>query len=287
MPIALRRALLTTAAVLVVLVFVGATYQGVATALERREFPYPGRLIEIGGYQLHLYCVGDGTPTVVLEAPAAGMSAAWGWVQPAVATTTRVCSYDRAGLGWSDATARPYDPAAVAEQLHVLLERAGEHAPFVVAGQGLGAAFATLDAAQFGADAASLILVDPPPPPGEGPRGSPVVRFVNMSPWLARTGLLRATRLMSSSASGLPGPAAGALTAFLNRPDHLTRAAREMARWDDTVRLAAGVSFDHDLPTLRLEVGGHDGIAFLTDAGQAAGVSAAIVGAVEQVRRRP
>src|SRR6185369_14109164 len=56
----------------------GATYQGVATALERREFPPPGLLVSVGDHQLHIYCTGTGSPTVVLEAPAAGLSAAWG-----------------------------------------------------------------------------------------------------------------------------------------------------------------------------------------------------------------
>src|SRR5919109_2646978 len=129
------------------LVLAGATYQGVATALERREFPHPGRLVDVGGHQLHLYCTGEGTPTVVLEAPAAGLSAAWGWIQPRVAETTRVCSYDRAGLGWSEAGDAPFDPADVPVQLRALLDAAGERAPYVMVGQELGAALATLYAA--------------------------------------------------------------------------------------------------------------------------------------------
>ena len=106
------------------LVLAGATYQGVATALERRQFPHPGRLVDVGGHQLHLYCTGEGTPTVVLEAPAAGLSAAWGWIQPEIAETTRVCSYDRAGLGWSEAGDGPFEPAQVPVQLRALLEAA-------------------------------------------------------------------------------------------------------------------------------------------------------------------
>ena len=107
----IRRIVLTSTAVVMFLILAGATYQGAATALERRQFPHPGRLVEIGGRQLHIYCAGEGSPTVVLEAPAAGMSAAWGWVQPAVAKSTRVCSYDRAGLGWSEAGDSQYDPS--------------------------------------------------------------------------------------------------------------------------------------------------------------------------------
>ena len=114
----------------------GATFQGVATALERRRFPHPGRLVDVGGRQLHLYCDGEGAPTVVLEAGATSFSGAWARVQPEVARTTRVCSYDRAGLGWSEAGDKPFDPRAVPDDLRRLLDTAGERAPHVLVGHG-------------------------------------------------------------------------------------------------------------------------------------------------------
>ena len=135
----IRRALFAGSAIVLFLVLAGATYQGVATALERRQFPHPGRLIDVGGHQLHLHCDGRGTPTVVLEAPATAMSSAWAWVQADVARTTRVCSYDRAGLGWSEAGDAPFTPQGVPTELNTLLERAGEHGPYVMAGAELGA----------------------------------------------------------------------------------------------------------------------------------------------------
>ena len=189
-----RRAVIRVAAVLFFLLLAGATYQGVATAFERRQFRHPGRLIDVGGHQLHIYCSGEGSPTVVLEAGAAGMSAAWGWVQPEVAKVTRVCSYDRAGLGWSEAGDRGYDPAAVAPALNALLARSGEHGPYILGGQGLGAAFATLYAASYGDTVAALVLIDPPADM-KGDAGASI-GLVNASPWLARTGVLRAGRIL-------------------------------------------------------------------------------------------
>jgi len=280
-----RRVLATTAAILALLVLAGATYQGAATALERRQFPHLGRLVDAGGHQLHIYCTGAGSPTVVLEAPATGMSAAWGWVQPEVAQITRVCSYDRAGLGWSEAGDRPYEPSAVAGGLHTLLERAQEPGPYVVVGHGLGATFATLYAAQFGVDVAGLVLVDPPVADPAQARNR-MMRLVNASPWLARTGVLRATRTMSSNAAGLPGSSAGALGAFLNRPDHLTRAATELSRWDEAVGLAARAAIDPIINVMRAEVAGHERAALLTDAAQARKASNVITGVVEHVRAR-
>jgi len=280
-----RRVVLTTAAILLFFVLAGATYQGAATALERRQFPHPGRLIDVGGHQLHISCIGQGLPTVVLEAPATGMSAAWGWVQPEVATFTRVCSYDRAGLGWSEAGDRQYDASGVARELHTLLQRAEQAGPYVVAGHGLGAVFAILYAAQFGPEVAGLVLVDPPARDPTLAR-NPMMRLVNASPWLARTGVLRATRMMSSNASGLPERSAGALGAFLNRPDHLTRAATELSRWDEAVALAAGALIDPSITVMRVEAAGREHAALLTDAGQAAKASDAIRGVVGRVRSR-
>jgi pimeloyl-ACP methyl ester carboxylesterase len=277
-----RRVLLTAAVILVFLVLAGATYQGAATALERRQFPHPGRLVDVGGHQLHLYCIGEGTPAVVLEAPATGMSAAWGWVQPAVAQVTRVCTYDRAGLGWSESGDRGYDPAAVPSELHALLENAGEKGPFVLGGQGLGAALATLYAAQFRPEVAALVLVDPPIP--DQPARRSLTRLLNASPWLARAGILRATRMLSNHASGLPDLAAGPLSAFLNRPDHLTRAALELARWDETVTLAARATLDPAIPFARVEAAGSSHMALLTDPARGAAVAGTIRSVVERLR---
>jgi pimeloyl-ACP methyl ester carboxylesterase len=282
----LRRRLLQATAVVFFLVLAGATYQGVATALERRQFPHPGQLADAGGHQLHLYCTGEGSPTVVLEAPAAGMSAAWGWVQPAVAATTRVCSYDRAGLGWSEAGDRTFDPDAVPEQLAALLARTSEQPPYVVAGQGFGAALARLDARRFGEDAAAVVLIDPPAGLATSADGASTVRKMRMSPWLARVGLLRATGMLAENAAGLPEPAVGALTAFLNRPDHLTRASAELARWDDVVAASAAAALPRAVVVTEVTAAGQSAVAFLSTRASAARAADAIVAAVQAARRR-
>ncbi len=80
----------------------GATYQWLATRNQLAATPPPGRLVDIGGYRLHLWCTGDGAPAVILDNGLGGTSAGWGFVQPEVARFTRVCYYDRAGMGYSD-----------------------------------------------------------------------------------------------------------------------------------------------------------------------------------------
>jgi len=152
-----RHIVFIVAGLITFIALAGVTYQSVATALERRKFPYPGRLIAVGDHQLHLHCVGKGAPTVVLEGPAAGMSMGWWWVQDDVAKTTRVCSYDRAGLGWSEAGDGGYRAARVPDELHTLLERAGERGPFVIVGHELGASFARMYASRFRDQTAALV----------------------------------------------------------------------------------------------------------------------------------
>jgi pimeloyl-ACP methyl ester carboxylesterase len=285
-PTAVRRLLVTTGVVVPLVILVGATYQGVATGLERWRYPHPGRLIDVGGHQLHIDCSGQGTPTVVLEAPATAMSSVWAWVQTDVAKTTRVCSYDRAGLGWSESGDSPFAPQTVSPELNALLTQADEHPPYIVAGAEFGAALAALYAARYPDQVAALVVVNPPGEFNDRGASKPSVEFVTVSPWLARTGLLRATRTLSESARELPQPAAGVVRAFLNRPDHLTRSASELARWDDTVMLSQAATLRRGLAVIQVEVGGNDRIALLANRRNAQDVTDAIADAVRRVRSR-
>src|SRR4051794_6254921 len=102
--------LLVTAVFALVL---GAGYQYRANRRDLQEHPAPGQLVDVGGHRLHLWCVGAGSPVVVLEAGGGGNVLEWSRVQPDAAKTTRVCSYDRAGLGWSDAGPNPRSAAQI------------------------------------------------------------------------------------------------------------------------------------------------------------------------------
>ena len=279
----LRRPVAIAAVVLLFLVLVGATYQGVATALERRRFPHPGRLLNVGDHQLHLYCRGSAAPTVILEAPEIAMSSAWALVQADVERTTRVCSYDRAGLGWSETGDAPFSAEAVPEQLHTLLMAAGEKPPFVMAGADLGAAFVMSYASKYPDDIAALVIVNPPSQ-FNAHATAPSPRFLWVAPWLARVGILRVARRLSSSASTLPSQAGGALTAFLNRPDHLTRADDEMAHANAIIAMSDAASLRRSMPVTQVEVEGKDRIAELADPRNAEDVSNAITRAVIALR---
>src|SRR3712207_3553060 len=90
------------------LLLVGYVYEPIAEAADAKVYPPPGQLVDVSGHRLHINCTGTGSPTVVIDAGWGDWSASWSsWVQPEVAKTTRVCTYDRAGMGWSEAGPLP------------------------------------------------------------------------------------------------------------------------------------------------------------------------------------
>ena len=119
-------------ALFVVAVFaliVGTGYQYLENRRDLREHPAPGQLVDVGGHRLHIWCTGEGSPVVVLEVGGGGNVLEWSRVQPEVAKTTRVCSYDRAGFGWSDLGPSPRSAVQIVRELHTLLQAAHVPAP--------------------------------------------------------------------------------------------------------------------------------------------------------------
>lgn len=138
----------------------GATYEWLATRKELAATPPPGRLVDIGGYRLHLWCTGDGAPAVILDAGLGGTSAGWGFVQPDVARFTRVCSYDRAGMGYSDSGPSPRTARHIANELAELLARSGIVGPVVLVGESIAGFNVRMFASDHPEHTAGLVLVD-------------------------------------------------------------------------------------------------------------------------------
>ncbi len=174
-------------AFLIVAALSGATYQWLATRQDFAATPPPGHLVDIGGYRLHLWCTGDGAPAVILDTGLGGSSADWGFVQPDVARFTRVCSYDRAGMGYSDPGPSPRTARRIASELAELLVRSGIGGPVVL----VGASIAGFDVRVFASDhperAAGLVLVDASHE-DQAHEVPPMARFV---PLLSTIGVLR------------------------------------------------------------------------------------------------
>lgn len=122
---------------------------------------HPQRLVDIGGRRLNIICTGSGSPTVILEGGLLADSTPWRFVQPAISRNTKVCSYDRAGLGFSDPAGEPRDAAAVVHDLHALLQRGGIPAPYVLVGWSIGGPYTRLYQYRYPNEVVGLVEVDP------------------------------------------------------------------------------------------------------------------------------
>lgn len=131
--------------------------------IAQNEPPAPGRLVDLGGWRMHIHCTGEtrqGRPTVVLIAGSSGLSIDWVFLQKQVATFARVCSYDRSGTAWSDLGPYPHTLAQKIFELHLLLQKSGESTPLVLVGHSYGGRLARLYASTYPAEVTGMVLVD-------------------------------------------------------------------------------------------------------------------------------
>lgn len=146
--------------IVVFVLFAGFVYQSISEARDRRFHPMPGQLIDIGGYKLHINCRGQGSPVVILDSGLGDSFIVWQKVQPQIAEFTRVCSYDRAGLGYSDSSPHPRTSQVMAQELHTLLHNAGISGPFVLVGHSAGGFNVRVFSSLYRNEMAGMVLVD-------------------------------------------------------------------------------------------------------------------------------
>jgi pimeloyl-ACP methyl ester carboxylesterase len=152
--------------ILVVLIStVAISGQQVASGSSPADILYakPGTLVAVNGFRLNLYCMGSGSPTVVFDSGWEDWAPAWSKVQPEVAKWTRVCSYDRAGAGFSDPGPMPRTSVHIAEELRTALHRAGVNGPYILVGHAFGGDNVRTFADLYMRDIAGLVLVDADP----------------------------------------------------------------------------------------------------------------------------
>ncbi|MBO3462732.1 alpha/beta hydrolase [Aetokthonos hydrillicola Thurmond2011] len=157
--------LLTKISILILLLLsVGVLYGAIATTSDQYKYSPPGKLVDVGGYKLHIYCSGERTddrsPTVVMDFGLAGWSLTWSLVQPEVAKFARVCTYDRAGYAWSDPAPTPRTIQQIVLELHTLLTNAGIESPYILVGHSFSGLTARLFANQYPNEVAGIVLVD-------------------------------------------------------------------------------------------------------------------------------
>jgi len=244
-----------TLALLLGLMLTGAIYKSAAETADAQAFPPPGQMVDVGGYRLHLNCTGSGSPTVVIEAGWGDASAGWGWVQPEVAKTTRVCTYDRAGMGWSEASPQPRTAREFATELHTLLAEANEPGPYVLVGHSLGGYTMRVYAHDYPEEVVGLVLIDPQnlstsgvatPQPAPKPGGTSVPALI------ARIGLVR---LLSGVNQDLPPQDQQAYKAISVTPRWVQTALDEARGMTEGGAQARSVSTLGSLPLIVLSRG--------------------------------
>jgi len=263
------RTLLWILLILALLLAGGFSYQRIELAQTRERFPAPGKLVDVGGHLMHMYCTGSGSPTVVIDAGNGSFSIEWTPIQQEVSQTTRVCTYDRSGYGWSEAGPNPRDGRQVVSELHDLLQAAEESGPFLLVGHSLGGIHVRLFAAQYPDEVAGLILIDTAYPLTMTPefemQMQSSIGFYQAMNLMTSTGLLRilgplgGEDSMPATARKLPVELQEKYLNLLLDPNQYTTAISEMTQlpqtFQQTSQLLKGNQPFGDLPLIVITAG--------------------------------
>lgn len=223
------------------LLFAGGLYESMSATADAQQLP-PGKLVDVGGFRLHMLCTGkpDG-PLVVLDAGLGDSSLVWASVQEHLSPHVRVCSYDRAGIAWSDPATTPRTAQSAAEELHALLRNAGEPPPYVMVGHSAGVNYVRLYAHTYPETVKGLVLVEPPILQEASPALVNMISAVRLAIGaLARVGVVRLLAKVGQIGilygGSNPPQAVVAHAAFLYRPQSIAASVQETRALPDIVR---------------------------------------------------
>lgn len=257
MPRWIRFTGLGVAALVSTAVVLGSGYEAAMRRRTAREFPPPGRMVDIGGRSMELDCRGDGSPLVVLES-GLDMSGplSWALVHDAIAATTRTCAYSRAGILWSDESSGPQHASTVAADLKATLAAAGEGGPYVLVGHSIGGPYVMAFTWRYRSDVAGLVFVDASHPDQRqrfhsvvGDRTDPRFGVERIGAALAWSGLVRLA-LPRAAEGKLPAEAYAAIMAHV--PTSLGSMLKEADGLETTFAEAGSFRQLGDLPLVVL-----------------------------------
>src|SRR5467141_3403359 len=271
---------------LAMLLVAGAVYQIIETRRDRRRFPPPGRLVRFNKRRMHIHVTGEGTPTVVFESGMGASCLSWTLVQPRVAQFARAVSYDRAGHGWSDPAREPRTAHQIAQELHTLLDAAGNPGPYVLVGHSFGGYVSQAFAHIYRDEVAGIVLVDSVhpaewknPTPEQSHMIEVGLRYAWIAAWLARLGLVRfclarlargsprlgwaaagafgvstaaAVQRIAGEIRKLPAPILPIVRALWSQPKNFLSLGQHVAALPVSAAQAAAVSSLRDLPLVVL-----------------------------------
>jgi pimeloyl-ACP methyl ester carboxylesterase len=246
-------------ALFLVLLLAGFIFEPMAEAADAKAYPPPGQLVDVGGYRLHINCTGSGSPTVVIDAGLGDWSTTWaGYVQPEVAKTTRVCTYDRAGMGWSEAGPLPRDAAQLSKELHTLLQNAHIPGPYVLVGHSFGGLVVRVFAHDYSSEVSGVVLIESMTPEqftrlpadGQSQSGSQSQPF-SLQAALARFGVVRLLVKLPALAPAVPANEEAYYPLYV-RPLSLQTTTNESQAMPAAGAQAAVVKTFGDLPLIIL-----------------------------------
>jgi pimeloyl-ACP methyl ester carboxylesterase len=257
MKLSLKLVPLGLVALVVLLAAVGSAYETLSRHLAKAKYPPQGRLIDVGGRNIHLDCRGQGSPAVIFEAGLDNYGTlSWAKVHDSVGRFTRACAYDRAGIMWSEPKAAPQHADAVAEDLQAVLVAAGEKGPFILVGHSIGGPYSMAYTRKFGDQVAGLVFVDASHP-DQAARFAEVVnappdytsKAIQIAASLAWTGIIR---LMATAdgAHDVPVPVTEKAKAFTSTS--LAAVVSENMNVDRTLEEAGGLRTLGDRPLVVL-----------------------------------
>lgn len=245
---------LMTVVIVSVLLTLSVIYQQVSINQDMTNYPAPGELIDVNGHQVHLYCIGEGTPTLIIDTGAADWSLSWITIQEDLATLTRTCIYDRAGLGWSEASNLPRNSQELAEELHTLLQNAEVATPYILLGHSLGGYNARIYYEQYPEDVVGMILLESAHPDQWNQLPSEVANLVSEQSSLLHTmGLLTnfgIVRFILPAHPHLSDDLQATYRAHMTRSRHLITSGQEISGGLLSAEQARQTSDLGDLPLI-------------------------------------
>ena len=252
-----------------ILLLILVVNQGIALTRMRQRLPAPGESVTLNGRAYHLNCQGSGGPTVLIDAGNGSFSLEWTPSQQELSQTTRVCTFDRPGYGWSESSPDPRDGTQVVTELHELLFTAGEAPPYVLVGHSLGGVHMRLYAAHYPQEVAGLILVDTAYPltvsPELAQQMQASIGFYQVMGLLTSSGILRilgplaGEGMLPETAAKLPADLQSTYLELLLDPAQYRTAAAEMEQlpqtFTQTEQLLVGEQPFGQLPLIVLTAG--------------------------------
>ncbi|HEX3054189.1 MAG TPA: alpha/beta hydrolase [Aggregatilineaceae bacterium] len=244
-----------------VLLFVLLTLVSMAYAQDGTELPPPpGKMVDVGGYQMHIYCTGEGSPTVIMDAGHGDFSLNFRSLQDTVSDFTQVCTFDRAGYGWSEAGPQPRTSQQNVDELKILLENAEIEGPYVLVGHSLGGINMIMFANENPDLVAGVLLLDSSHPEQMEILKAEIPEMVEVENQLSQVysvlaeqaaqAPITADMIAGLEPAGLPEDLMDTWTALFTQQKNLQAAADEYAALEESLVEAADHSDLGDIPLI-------------------------------------